>query len=327
MPIYDVCCICGRYSIPLHAVDVDTYICDDCANGKKEAPRKKSHNWNDIVTPKTFNTYIGQEPIKKELKTMIKATKLHKIPIQHTLFSGGFGLGKTTLAHIFADAIGSNEYVNASDLHNKKFPESKVVIIDEIHTLLEDEWLLTLMDRENRTIIGATTTVGSLSGPLRSRFISMVLQPYTVEELQQIVKGAAKNLKYDCPDFVSYEVAKRGKAVARTAVLLFKRIYDRIVLNNKKVTEETLNSWFNDMKIDSDGLDNADRAYLQCLSDKPIGLQNIAAMTGLDRVTLEEAIEPYLLTSGFITRTSRGRILGNKIPAEIWGNNADNTGH
>jgi Holliday junction DNA helicase RuvB len=146
----------------------------------------------------------------------------------------------------------------------------------------------------------------------------LVLQPYTTDELKIMVIGAAKNLKYDCPDYIAYEVARRGKTVARVALFLFKRIYDRVILENK-VTPELLAKWFAEMGIDGDGLDNADRAYLHSLSkDKPVGIQNLSAMTGLDRITLEETIEPFLLTQGFVKRTARGRILGDKKPVSVW---------
>ncbi len=321
--LFDKCYLCGRGDKPLRQIDVNSYICEDCIKKQekktKKKPRGAKRGWNDLVTPTDFKNYIGQESIKEELNTILKATKLHGIPVQHVLFSGSFGLGKTTLARIFADMIGDNEYVTAVNIRDERdFPKSQVVVVDEIHTIASEEWLLTIMDKGSQTILGATTTAGSLSGPLRSRFVSLVLQPYSVEELQKMVSGAAKNLKYDCPDYVSYEVAKRGKTVARIALFLFKRVYDRIILNEGKVTQELLDSWFMDMKLDPDGLDNADRAYLSCLSDRPTGLQNISAMTGLDKVTLEETIEPYLLTHGFIKRTPRGRILGDRRPKGIW---------
>uniref|UniRef100_A0A6M3KYL1 Putative RuvB domain containing protein n=1 Tax=viral metagenome TaxID=1070528 RepID=A0A6M3KYL1_9ZZZZ len=321
--LFDKCYICGRGDKPLRQIDINQFICEDCIKKqekkKNKRPRGIKRGWNDLVTPQDFKSYIGQEPIKQELNTILKATKVHGIPVQHVLFSGSFGLGKTTLARIFADMVGDNSYATAISIHDERdFPKSQVVIIDEIHTIREEEWLLTVMDKGAQTVLGATTTAGSLSGPLRSRFVSLVLQPYSVAELQVMVKGAAKNLKYDCPEYVSHAVARRGKTVARIALFLFKRVYDRIILNNGAVTPELLDEWFSDMKLDPDGLDNADRAYLSCLSDKPTGLQNIAAMTGLDRITLEETIEPYLLTHGFIQRTPRGRILGNKKPKGIW---------
>ena len=323
--MFDKCYLCGKGNKTLHQLDVNQYICEDCIKKqerkKKQRPRGSKRGWNDLVSPTDFKTFIGQEPIKQELTTILKATKLHGIPVQHVLFSGGFGLGKTTLARIFADMVGDSEYITAVNIRDERdFPKSQVVVVDEIHTIRDEEWLLTIMDRGSQTILGATTTAGSLSGPLRSRFVSLVLQPYTVEEMQIMVKGAAKNLKYDCPDYVSYEVAKRGKTVARIALFLFKRVYDRVILEGK-VTPELLDKWFEDMKIDPDGLDNADRAYISCLSDKPIGLQNLAAMTGLDRITLEETIEPYLLTHGFVKRTPRGRILGDRKPAKVWESN------
>ncbi len=285
---------------------------------KKIEETKRS--WTDLVAPKSFEQFIGQETIKSELDTMLRAAKLTRIPVQHTLFSGNFGLGKTTLAKIFANMIGESAYVTAQNVSGvNDFPPSRVVVVDEIHTIANEEWLLTIMDKGEQTILGCTTTAGSLSGPLRSRFVSLVLQPYSVPELQKMIEGAAKNLEYTCSDFTSYEVARRSKTVARTALLLFKRIYDRAILNRKAINKDMLVKWFDDMRIDPDGLDNADRAYISCLSDRPIGLQNLTAMTGMDRVTIEESIEPFLLTHGFVKRTPRGRVKGDKVPVGVWG--------
>jgi len=324
--IFDQCYVCHSQSdltkLEEHA---HLFICGKCTgklnrkNKKMAKPRGMKRGWNDLVSPKNFQSYIGQEPIKLELSTIIKATKKHGIPVQHVLFSGNFGLGKTTLANIFADMVGDSEYITAGNIKSASdFPETQVVVVDEIHTIQQEEWLLTMMDRGAQTILGATTTAGSLSGPLRSRFISLVLQPYNILELQKMVAGAAKNLKYDCPDYVSYEVGRRGKTIARIALFLFKRVYDRITLTGK-VSPELLVEWFEDMKIDTDGLDNADRAYINCLSDKPIGIQNLCAMTGMDKITIEETVEPYLLTHGFVSRTPRGRTLGTRELAGVWG--------
>jgi Holliday junction DNA helicase RuvB len=128
----------------------------------------------------------------------------------------------------------------------------------------------------------------------------------------------ATNLKYDCPDFITHAVAQRGKAVARTAIILFKRIYDRVTVTNGHITPLLLSNWFDEMQIDGDGLDNSDRAYLAALSSKPVGMQYLQSMTGMDRVTLEESVEPFLLTHGFVKRTPRGRVLGDKVVSTVW---------
>jgi len=327
--LYTRCRNCGTTSKDASLIYIgkkkgtDVYLCEVCLARKSQTEKtvkeKAGISWNELVTPENFNEYIGQESIKKELNTMMAATKKHGIPVQHCLFSGSFGLGKTTLAKIFADKVGKWDIVTAVNIKDEKdFPMKPVVIVDEIHTIRDEEWLLGLMDRGNQTILGATTTAGSLSGPLRSRFVSLVLSPYNEEELARMVMGAANNLDYKCPEYVAMEVAKRGKTVARIALFLFKRVYDRIILNEKEVTPEMLDGWFDEMKIDGNGLDNADRAYISCLTDKPTGLQNLSAMTGLDRITIEETIEPYLLVRGFVRRTPRGRILGDKKSLGVW---------
>jgi Holliday junction DNA helicase RuvB len=278
---------------------------------KKEEQKKGNNNWNHVVTPRLIDDFIGQAFIKDELNTMIKAQKIHNMTIPHCLFSGGFGLGKTTIATLFARIIDPQyKYVIAHNMNSvKDFPSSNVVIVDEIHTLRDEEWLLAIMDKEERTILGATTRAGDLSPPLRSRFISLVLQPYTVPELKEIVFGACRNINFTCPDYAQIAIAQRSKQVARNSLILLKRIYDRAILYG--LSKEKLQNWFKEMEIDEDGLDNADRAYIHCLSNNPIGIQNISAMTGLDVVTLQEVVEPYLLIRGFVRRTPRGRILGS----------------
>jgi Holliday junction DNA helicase RuvB len=133
-----------------------------------------------------------------------------------------------------------------------------------------------------------------------------------------MVKGASKNINFNCPDYVAHEIAKRGKSVARVALFLLKRVYDRVVLNNNTVNRKLLDKWFTDMDIDGDGLDNADRAYINSLTDKPVGIQYLTAITGLDKITLEESIEPFLLTHGYVKRTPRGRVLGDRKIIGVW---------
>ena len=331
--MYDIHCqSCGSKDNLLRYHN-GAYICTECLKSKpvptvstvvvenkifKEPEQKSKLNWNYAVTPRMIDDFIGQEFIKEEIETMLKAQKLHHMTIPHCLFSGGFGLGKTTIATLFAKNIDKDyTYVVAHNINRREdFPNNKIVIVDEIHTIRDEEWLLSIMDKEERTILGATTRAGDLSPPLRSRFISFVLQPYTVPELKQIVFGACRNINFTCPDYALVAVAQRGKQVARNALILLKRIYDRTILNG--MSKDKLEKWFKEMEIDDDGLDNADRAYIHCLSDKPIGIQNISAMTGLDVVTLQEIIEPYLLKQGYVIRTPRGRIKGHKHPVDVW---------
>lgn len=290
------------------------YLCNVCIN--KGASGFKV-GWNVVATPKTFEDYVGQDVIKKELTIMLGATKVHAIPVQHCLFSGSFGLGKTTIAKIFADMIACNwVIINAAELED--VPPNDVVVIDEIHKLKDEESLLGIMDAGKQTILAATTTAGSLSGPLRSRFISLVLEPYTIEELKVMIYNTSNNLNFECPEYLAQAVAQRGKFVARIALFLFKRVYDRVVLTKEKITPETIDCWFASMGIDYNGLDNADRAYLSCLSDKPMGIQNLSALTGLDAVTLQETIEPYLLSKGYVKRTPRGRVKGEASGVKVW---------
>lgn len=308
---YSSCCNqCGNKE-DIYAVGGE-FTCYNCLT---KTEHKKS-NWFNTVTPQNLKEFIGQDHIKEELNTMIKASKVHNIPVQSCLFSGNFGLGKSSLARIFASMIGEYEFVIASSIKElEDLPNSKCVIVDETHTIKNEEILLHAMDRGEQTILGATTNSGNLSGPLRSRFVTFTLKPYSVNELKQIVCNVSNNLNYKCPEYMAIAVAQRSKSVARTAILLFKRIYDRVILNKGETTNKQVDNWFNDMKIDANGLDDADRMYLNCLNDtRPVGLQNIAAMSGIDTVTITDVIEPFLLTSKFIRRSPRGRLLGDCKP-------------
>lgn len=264
-------------------------------------------NWNMIISPKTLEKFVGQEKIKSELRTIIAANKIHKIQIPHLLFSSSMGLGKTTLANIFASMI-TNDYVltNALDLNSSVIPSNKVIIIDEIHMMKKTERLLTLMDRGSQIIIGCTTMAGKLSAPFLSRFTSLVLEPYSITELTSILLTLATKIKINLPENVAIEVAKRSKQTARIALFLFRRIYDRYVITNGW----DIKKWFSELGIDDIGLDVVDRHYLGVLSkDKPLGLQYISAATGIDSITILEIIEPFLIRQGFVIRTEHGRLL------------------
>ena len=319
---WDTCNKCGT------SRGIERYMCADgkvrcfcfehAPKQEKKQETKPKNSWNTAISPTSFDDYIGQEPVKEELETMLAASKKTGIPVQHVLFSGGFGLGKTTLAKIFAQQLGKYELIVGANASPSTLPSAPILIIDEIHTVSQEEWLLHVMDSGQRIILGTTTTAGSLSGPLRSRFVSFVLQPYEVDELADMVWNASSRIGRMCNYDLAFEVAKRSKTVARTSLQLYKRIFDRIVLSTNPTIEQ-VQDWFIEMQIDEDGLDNADRAYLNCLDTvRPVGLQYISSVTGFDKTTIEETIEPYLLRQRYVIRTPRGRIKGNKEPMQLW---------
>lgn len=290
--------------------------------------------------------FIGQEVIKKTLFISMKAAKKREESLEHLLFYGPPGLGKTTLSHIIAKEMGANIRITsgpalersgdlASILTN--LSEGDVLFIDEIHRLnkvveetlypaMEDYALdivigkgpsaRTLrMDLPKFTIIGATTKVGMISGPLRDRFgVISRLTFYNLEELSEIIKNAALKLKIEIEPEASLEIAKRGRGTPRIALRLLKRARDFASIHgNNVITKDIVDKTLSILEIDEKGLDESDKRYLKTIIEKygggPVGLETIAASLSEDSATLEDVIEPYLMQVGFIKRTSRGRVV------------------
>lgn len=301
------------------------------------------------IRPLNFDEYVGQEELKKQLKIFIKAAKIKQKPLSHILLFGSAGLGKTTLATIIAHELGVNiHYASASVIEKPSDlasllmqAESKdIIFIDEIHALHQktEEFLHPAMEdfvlditvqngANNRpirvplepfTLIGATTKPGALSKPFRDRFgIQQQLQPYTVDELQSILKRTARILNVECEQGALELIAKRSRSTARIANNLLTQCGDFAISENdsfltKQITEEALNS----LGIDNDGLNKIDRQLLITLfenfDNKPAGVKNIASLLQEGVETVESVIEPYLLQLGLIARTARGRQLTSK---------------
>lgn len=290
--------------------------------------------------------FIGQEPVKKTLSISIKAAKKRDESLEHLLFYGPPGLGKTTLSHIIAKEMGANMKVTsgpalersgdlASILTN--LSEGDVLFIDEIHRLnkvveetlypaMEDFALdivigkgpsaRTLrMDLPKFTIIGATTKAGMITGPLRDRFgVISRLSFYETKELSEIIKNAALKLNAEIDEEACEEIAKRGRGTPRIALRLLKRARDFASIHgNGVITKEMVKKTLEVLDIDELGLDESDVRYLKTIIDKyeggPVGLETLAASLSEDTATLEEVIEPYLMQIGFIKRTNRGRMV------------------
>jgi len=296
------------------------------------------------IRPKTFDSYIGQTNLKNMLKISIEAAKKRGTPLDHLLFYGPPGLGKTTLACVIANESGAEIKITSAPALERprdiigilmSLKPGEVLFIDEIHRLnkIAEEILYPAMEDffldmntgkgqtlktlrvpvPKFTLIGATTKAGALSGPLRDRFgIVHRLEFYSQEELKQVVKRTAEILNINITDDGAAAVAKRSRGTPRIANRLVKRVADyAIVIADGIVNESVANDALNNLNIDKYGLDTTDRALLNIIAEKyqggPVGLETLAAALGEDSKTIEEVYEPFLLQEGFIQRTPRGR--------------------
>lgn len=290
--------------------------------------------------------FVGQEIVKKTLFMSIKSAKKREEALEHLLFYGPPGLGKTTLSHIIAKEMNANIKITsgpalerAGDLASilTNLSEGDVLFIDEIHRLnkvveetlypaMEDFALDIVigkgpsartmrMDLPRFTIIGATTKAGMISGPLRDRFgVINRLTFYNVDELSEIVKNAAKKLNIEIDNDACRELASRGRGTPRIALRLLKRARDFAVIHeSERITVDIVRKTLAMLEIDEMGLDESDRRYLAAIVDKynggPVGLETLAASLSEDKATLEEVVEPFLMQIGFVKRTTRGRMI------------------
>ncbi len=298
------------------------------------------------LRPKFLHEYIGQAKAKENLKIYIEAAKKRQEPLDHVLFFGPPGLGKTTLAGIIANEMGVNIKTTAGPAIEKpgdmaailnNLREGDVLFIDEIHRLnrqveellypaMEDYAIDIVIGRgpaarsvrlelPKFTLVGATTRAGMLTAPLRDRFgVVSHLEFYTVAELQEIILRSAEVLKVEIDPAGAAELAKRSRGTPRLANRFLKRVRDFAQVQfDGKITEEVARYALDLLEVDKKGLDRIDREILLAMMDKfnggPVGLDAIATTIGEDPGTVEDVYEPYLVQNGFILRTSRGRIL------------------
>ncbi len=299
--------------------------------------------YENMLRPLCFDDYIGQSKIKKNLQVFIKAAQKRNECLDHVLFFGPPGLGKTTLANIISNEMNTNIKTTAAPMIEKSgdlaailtnLEEGDVLFIDEIHRLspaieevlysaMEDFRLDIIIgsgpaaqtikiDLPPFTLIGATTRAGMISSPLRDRFgMHFRLQFYSHEELSQIIIKASHKLNKVCLVDAALETAKRSRGTPRIALRLLKRIRDYAEVENElEITLERSKYALDELGVDGHGFDELDLKLLKLLSssEKAIGLATIAAALSEDEGTIEDVIEPYLLANGFIEKTPRGRI-------------------
>lgn len=309
---------------------------------------------DENIRPDTLDDYIGQSEVKENIKVFIKSALMRDEALDHVLLYGPPGLGKTTLAYIIANEMGSNIKTASGPSIEKSgdlaavlstLEENDVLFIDEIHRMprfieeilypaMEDFCLDIVIGGEGTsrnirinlpkfTLVGATTRAGDLSSPLRDRFgIISKLNYYTDDELFDIIKRTSRVLKMDIDDDASYELAKRSRGTPRICNRLFKRVRDFALVEGKEyIDKEIVELALDRLKVDKIGLDETDYNLLIAIIEKfnggPVGIEAIASSIGEEVGTIEDVYEPYLLQNGLLKRTSRGRVVTEKAYAHL----------
>jgi len=317
---------------------------EDYLNSDKNS-NSKDKEFENILRPKSFNDFFGQDQILKNIQVFVKAAKKRSEPLDHVLLHGPPGLGKTTLSHIIANELATNLKVTSGPVLEKagdlagiltNLEEGDVLFIDEIHRLNKviEEYLYSAMEDfkidlmidsgpsarsvqiklNPFTLIGATTRSGLLSAPLRSRFsIIFRLEYYNKKILKKIVNRSAEILKIPIEDNASTEISTRSRGTPRILNNLLRRVRDFAEVEGdgnitKTITMKSLDA----LKIDKKGLDEMDNKIIEAIVNKfnggPVGIKTIATACGEEANTIEEVYEPFLVQEGYIKRTQKGRV-------------------
>ena len=312
-------------------------------------PENQNADIDNVIRPKSFDNFIGQEQVKDNLSIFVQAAKKREEALDHVILYGPPGLGKTTMAQIIANEMGVDFRATSGPILSKagdlaailsNLSEGDVLFIDEIHRLnpaveevlypaMEDFKLDIIIgegpsartvriDLPKFTLVGATTRMGLLANPLRDRFgIPLRMQFYSTEELKLVITRGAKILNAEIQEKGSEEIAKRSRGTPRIALRLLKRVRDFASVNNdKSIDNKIADVALHKLEVDNTGMDSSDRRYIKFIAENynggPVGVETIAAGLSEQKDSLEETIEPYLLQQGFIQRTPRGRMISDK---------------
>jgi Holliday junction DNA helicase RuvB len=311
-------------------------------------PQDDERSFETILRPRSFDEFVGRENTVRNLKTWIEGAQLREEPLDHILFSGPPGLGKTSLAYIIASELGVNIKSTSGPALGRprdlvglltNLRRGDVLFIDEIHRLdvrveeylysaMEDFFISIIidpgphgraikMDLKPFTLIGATTREGLLAAPLRSRFqILERLDFYTTEELAEIVENSAETLEVGLEEEAARLIGSRSRGTPRVANRLLRRIRDVAQAGGSDTIDtEVAEEGLRRLGVDEMGLSEVDRKVLLCLArngSRPVGLKTIAAVVGEEEDTIQDVYEPFLIRRGLLERTARGRVISEK---------------